>query len=145
MKIGDCSILLLPRKDWKILGINDRRAYAILDGNPSTAWHQRRNTRLPADLVIDLRQEQTLVGFRYFPDQTLWGPGIITDYGFHVSNDNVEWKLVSQGEFSNIKNNRLWQTKTFSPEEARYVKFRALKNTEGNNNLGYAEVDIATN
>ncbi len=135
----------LPRKDWKIVGINDRRAYAILDGNPATAWHPRRDTRLPADLVIDLGQEQTLVGFRYFPDQNLWGPGIITDYEFYVSNDNVEWKLVSQGEFSNIKNNPLWQTKTFAPEKARYIKLRALKNTEGNNNLGYAEVDIVTN
>jgi alpha-L-fucosidase len=135
----------LPRKNWKIVGINDQRAYAILDGNPATAWHPRRNTRLPADLVIDLGREQALVGFRYFPDQGLWGPGIITDYEFYVSNDNVEWKLVSQGEFSNIKNNPLWQTKTFAPEKARYIKLRALKNTEGNNNLGYAEVDIVTN
>ena len=135
----------LPRKDWKIVGISDQRAYAVLDGNPSTAWHPRRNTRLPADLVIDLGQELNLVGFRYFPDQGLWGPGIITDYEFYVSNDHAEWKLVSQGEFSNIKNNPLWQTKTFAPEKARYIKLRALKNTENNNNLGYAEVDVITN
>ncbi len=135
----------LPRKGWKIVGISDQRAYAVLDGNPATAWHPRRNTRLPADLVIDLGQEQTLVGFRYFPDQGLWGPGIITDYEFYVSNDNAEWKLVSQGEFSNIKNNPLWQTKTFAPEKVRYIKLRALKNAENNNNLGYAEVDVITN
>jgi alpha-L-fucosidase len=135
----------MPRKNWKIVGISDQRVYAILDGNPSTAWHPHRNTRLPADLVIDLGQELNIVGFRYFPDQGLWGPGIITDYEFYVSNDNVEWKLVSQGEFSNIKNNPLWQTKRFAPEKARYIKLRALSNTEGNNNLGYAEVDVITN
>ena len=135
----------LSRTDWKIVGIDDQKAYAILDGNPSTAWHQRRGRRLPIDLVIDLGKELDLCGFRYFPDQGLWGPGIITDYEFYVSNDNAEWKLVSQGEFSNIKNNPLWQTKTFAPEKARYVKLRTLKNTENNNNIGYAEVDVITN
>lgn len=135
----------LPRKDWKIVGIEDNKAYTILDGNTSTAWHQRRVTKLPADLVIDLGGEQNLSGFRYFPDQTMWGPGIITSYEFYVSADNKSWKLVSQGEFSNIKNNPLWQIKRFDVVKARYIKLRALKNTEGNDNLGYAEIDVITN
>ena len=75
----------------------------------------------------------------------MWGPGIITDYQFFVSTDNKSWKLVSEGEFSNIKNNPLWQTKTFNEEKARYIKFRALKNTENNNNIGYAEIGLITN
>ena len=79
------------------------------------------------------------------PDQSLWNPGIITNYKFYVSEDNVAWKLVDQGEFSNIKNNPLWQIKYFSPVKTRYIKFSALKNTEGNNNIGYAEVDVITN
>jgi alpha-L-fucosidase len=116
-----------------------------LDGNPSTAWHQRRNKKMPIDLVVDLGKEQNLCGFRYFPDQGLWGPGIITNYEFYISDDNVGWKLVNQGEFSNIKNNPLWQIKRFAPEKARYFKLRALSNTEGNNNIGYAEVDVITN
>lgn len=135
----------LPRTDWEIVGINDRRANAIIDGNPNTAWHQSRNTRLPADLVIDLGKELNLRGFKYYPDQTTWGPGIITQYEFYVSNDSVDWKLVDKGEFSNIKNNPTWQTKKFEPEKIRYIKLRALRNTENNNNLGYAEVDVITN
>ncbi|MBN1182625.1 MAG: discoidin domain-containing protein [Bacteroidales bacterium] len=134
----------LPRTDWKLVGINDRKASAIIDGDPSTAWHQSRNTRFPADLIIDLGKEQNLCGFRYYPDQTLWGPGIITQYEFYVSNDNAEWKLVDKGEFSNIKNNPTWQTKKFETEKTRYIKLRALRNTENNNNLGYAEVDVIT-
>jgi alpha-L-fucosidase len=59
--------------------------------------------------------------------------------------NNVEWKLVDQGEFSNIKNNPLWQIKKFTPEKCRYIKLSALSNTEGNNNIGYAEVDVITN
>jgi alpha-L-fucosidase len=135
----------MPRKDWKIIGTSDDKSYAILDGNPSTAWHQSNSKKLPVDLVIDLGNEHNFCGFKYFPDQSLWGPGIITNYQFYVSEDNVNWKLVDQGEFANIKNNPLWQIKTFAPEKARYIKLRALRNTEGNDNIGYAEVDVITN
>ena len=135
----------LPRKDWKLVGIKDERADAILDGDPSTAWHQSNDKKMPVDLVINLGKEQNLSGFRYFPDQALWGPGIITGYQFYVSDDNFVWKLIDQGEFSNIKNNPLWQIKKFVPVKARYIKLRALRNTEDNDNTGYAEVDIITN
>jgi alpha-L-fucosidase len=134
----------LPRKDWKIVGVDDEKAYAILDGDQSTAWHQSNDKKLPIDLIIDLGKEQNLTGFRYFPDQALWGPGIITQYEFFVSTDNKNWKLVIEGEFSNIKNNPLWQTKNFDTEKARYIKLKALKNTENNNNTGYAEIDVIT-
>ncbi|MBN2172860.1 MAG: discoidin domain-containing protein, partial [Bacteroidales bacterium] len=135
----------LPRKDWKIIGIKDEKAYSIIDGDKTTVWHHGQQNKLPGDLVIDLGKELNLNGFRYFPDQALWGPGIITDYEFYVSSDNKNWKKVSEGEFSNIRNNPLWQTKTFDTENARYIKLRALKNTEGNDNIGYAEIRVLTN
>jgi alpha-L-fucosidase len=134
----------LPRKDWKIVGIEDEKAYRILDGNLATAWHQGREAKLPVDLIIDLGSTLMLSGFKYFPDQTLWGPGIITDYKFYVSGDNKNWKIVSEGEFSNIKKNPLWQTKQFELVAARYIKFQALKNTENNTRIGYAEIDVIT-
>ncbi|HPR30596.1 MAG TPA: alpha-L-fucosidase [Prolixibacteraceae bacterium] len=132
-----------PRTDWKITGIDDEKAHAILDGNIYSAWHQNTKS-LPVDLVIDLGAEWTISGFRYHPDMGLWGPGIITEYQFFVSLNKKEWKLVSEGEFANIRNNPLWQTKTFDAENARYVRFRALKNAENNNNIGYAEIDLIT-
>jgi len=132
------------RKDWKIVGTDDEKAYAILDGNISTTWHQGRDTKMPVDLVIDLGSEQNLVGFKYHPDQGFWGPGIITHYEFYVSTDTKKWKLVDQGEFANIKNNPLWRTRKFAPTKGRFVKLRAIKNTEGNDNIGYAEVDVIT-
>jgi alpha-L-fucosidase len=132
------------RKDWKIVDNNDEKAYAILDGNPTTAWHQSSDKKLPIDLVIDLGKQYDLCGFKYFPDEGRWGPGIISNYQFYVSRDNVKWKLVDKGEFSNIKNNPVGQIKKFATVKARYFKFRALSNTEGNNNIGYAEVDVVT-
>jgi alpha-L-fucosidase len=135
----------LPRAKWKILGVDDGRAYTILDGNSATAWHQKRDVKIPADLVIDLGEELDLAGFRYYPDQALWGPGIITQYKFFISSDNKKWKLAEEGEFANIKNNPVWQTKNFAADKARFIKFQALANTEGNNNIGYAEIDMITN
>ena len=135
----------LPRKDWKIVGIEDVKAGAILDGDPETAWYQRNMGKLPVDLVIDLGRELNLSGFRYLPDQSYWNPGIIKEYQFFVSDHSIDWKMVSEGEFSNIKNNPLWQIKGFAPEKARFIKFRALSNTEGNDNTGYAEIDVITN
>ena len=115
-----------------------------MDGDPSTAWHQSKDKKMPVDLVIDLGKEEMLSGFRYLPDQNIWNPGIISHYEFYISNDNAEWKLADAGEFSNIKNNPLWQSKSFSPVKARYIKLRALRNTDGNDEIGYAEVDVTT-
>jgi alpha-L-fucosidase len=78
-------------------------------------------------------------------DQNIWNPGIISNYEFYISNDNAEWKLADAGEFSNIKNNPLWRAKRFSPVKARYIKFRGLRNIDGNDEIGYAEVDVITN
>lgn len=134
----------ISRKDWKIVGMDNEKANAILDGNLSSAWHQSSDKKMPIDLVIDLGNEQNLCGFRYLPDQGS-AAGTITNYRFFVSQDNIEWKLVDQGEFSNIKNNPLWQIKNFSPVKARYIKLRALRNIYGNDDAGYAEVDVITN
>ena len=134
----------ISRKDWKIIGMDDVKANAILDGNKSTAWHQSSDKKMPVDLVIDLGREQNLAGFRYLPDQGK-SDGAITNYRFYVSKDNIEWQQVDGGEFPNIKNNPLWQVRNFSPVKARYVKLRALHNIYGNDDAGYAEVDVITN
>ena len=131
------------RKDWKITGIESEAAYRILDGNPSSAWHQSRDLKMPVDLVIDLGTERNLCGFKYLPDQT-HATGYISNYQFFVSQDNSAWKMVDEGEFPNINSNPIWQIKNFTPVKARFIKLRALKNTRGNDDVGYAEIDVIT-
>jgi alpha-L-fucosidase len=75
----------------------------------------------------------------------LGNPGIITGCRFYISNDYKKWKPVYQAEFSNIKNNTLWQIKTFETDNVRYFKFQALSNTENDNDIGYAEMNVITN
>jgi alpha-L-fucosidase len=134
----------ISKKGWKIIGTGDEKAGAILDGNASTVWHQR-DKKMPVDLVVDLGSKQGLCGFKYLPDQGKWSSGIITNYQFYVSDDNIKWKLADQGEFSNIKNNPLLQFKDFKPVMARFIKLRALKNTADDDVAGYAEMDVITN
>lgn len=134
----------IARANWKVLGIEDKNVSKVLDGNVNTNWHQSRNAKMPADLVIDLGKLENLSGFRYLPDQNWWADGsIITHYQFFVSEDNQEWKLVSEGEFANIKNNPFWQTKSFKPIKGRYIKLKALQNVQTTAS-GYAEIDVIT-
>lgn len=132
----------LSKKDWKLVGVADDKATAVLDGDPATAWHQGDNRPLPIDLVIDLGSEHVLTGFKYLPDQNRWSSGLITQYAFYVSTDGTTWEQVAEGEFSNIRNNPVWQLRTFDARPARYVKLRARANTDGNSRIGYAEVDV---
>jgi alpha-L-fucosidase len=134
----------VSKKGWKLIGVSDDKAAAIIDGDPATVWHQKGDGKMPVDLIIDLGNKYNVSGFKYLPDQNRWSSGIITTYEFYVSDDNESWKLVDKGEFSNIKNNPLLQTKKFAPVTTRYIKFRALKNTSGDNVAGYAEVDVIT-
>lgn len=133
----------IDHKDWSILNIKDNAANGIIDGNPTTAWYQPKNNVMPSEVIIDLGKQQNLAGFKYLPGQGR-AVGIITHYQFYVSQDNKEWKLVNEGEFSNIQNNPLWQIKEFPAVKAQYIKLRALKNTKNDNAAGYAEIDVIT-
>ncbi|MDJ1505353.1 alpha-L-fucosidase [Xanthocytophaga agilis] len=135
----------IARTAWKILSSDAQQAYQVVDGNPATSWHGDKSAQRPADLVIDLGKEEYLQGFSYLPDQNWWADAsIITRYQFEVSADNKSWKRVSEGEFSNIRNNPFWQTKTFEPIKARYIRLRALKTVGEGSAPGYAEIDLIT-
>ena len=132
----------LPRTAWKVLASGETER--MLDGDPTTAWHQDGNGKMPVDLTVDLGEVLNVKGFRYLPDPTIWGPGIIARYSFEVSKDGRSWKTVSDGEFSNIKNNPVEQTKEFPAVQARYFRLTAFANTENNSNIGYAEINLIT-
>lgn len=135
----------VSKEKWKVVGDfkgADRTAL-IFDGEENTAWSVKK--KLPVDFVIDLGEKLKIKGFTYLPDQGKWGPGIIFGYEFYVSNNGKRWgKPVSKGEFSNIKNSPLWQTKTFKTTKARYVKLRATSSALESGKVGIAEFGIIT-
>jgi alpha-L-fucosidase len=99
---------------------------------------------MPVDLVIDLGKEETITGFKYLPDQNWWAGGIITNDKFFVSHDGQEWRLAEGGEFANIKNNPLWQVKSFKPLKGRYIKLQALGNKQNDSKVTFTEIDMIT-
>lgn len=122
---------------WKVTSSDDKDAMRVIDGNERTGWYQKS---MDNDLVIDLGSLCRIRSFKYLPIQ--YGKdGIITHYRLSVSVDGSTWRVVSEGEFSNIVNNPLWQTCTFEATEARYVKMKALQLAAGNQ-PGYEEIEI---
>ncbi len=81
----------IPRTLWQIMDVKDEMANAIIDGNKQTAWKHLAEKELPVDLKIDLGKEEELVGFRYYPNQELRNPGIISNYQFFVSQNSKDW------------------------------------------------------
>ena len=72
-----------------------------------------------------------------------WPPLHFSAYRFDVSLDGNRWNTVSQGEFSNIKNNPVEQVVSFNDTQARFFRLTALENAEGNANIGYEYLAIS--
>jgi len=133
----------ISHRSWRIVNTQDPKAVSVIDGDVNSAWRQGAEGGAPVDIVIDLGDELTLKGFRYLPDQH-WNTGVITNYQFFVSSNQQEWALADEGEFGNIRNNPLWQDKSFAPLRGRYIRLRAIRNTAGTAEAGYAELDVVT-
>jgi alpha-L-fucosidase len=135
----------VSKSNWKLIGGFEQVEHSrfIFDGNPESAWSV--SFEPPVDFIIDLGESLNIAGFTYLPDQGRWNPGIINRYEFYVSNNVKSWeKPVSEGEFSNIKNNPVLQKKEFGVVMGRFVKFRALSPVNENGRIGIAEFDIIT-
>lgn len=139
------EIFDFSKAKWKMAGDfeYEQQAAAIFDGDEQTAASVPGDK--PVDFVIDLGEPLTITGFKYLPDQGRWNPGIIFNYEFFVSPDGKRWgSPVSGGEFSNILNSPVWQTKSFEPTTGRYVKIRALSPAQENGRVGIAEFSLIT-
>lgn len=133
----------IDRSNWAIIKTKNEHAVKALDGDMYSVYHQSFEA-MPIDLVLDLGERLSIKGFKYLPDQGRFASGIITHYEFYTSVDGKKWQKQSSGEFSNIKNHPVWQKKTFKPVMAKYIKLRAISNTNGDFKAAYAEIDIIT-
>ena len=135
----------IAKAKWKMAGDfkNEQQAAEIFDGDEQTAISMPGDK--PVDFVIDLGEQISIAGFKYLPDQGRWNPGIIFNYEFYISPDGKSWgNPVAAGEFSNIRNSPVWQTKTFEPKNGNFVKLRAISPAEENGRIGIAEFDLIT-
>ena len=77
----------LSRQHWKIAYADSEETYGgnftadkIFDLQESTYWSTARGAKYPHQVVIDLRENVTVSGFRYLPRAEEGYPGMIKDY-----------------------------------------------------------------
>lgn len=136
----------ISKADWKLVQPEGKaeEVNAIWDGDEDTQWGVK-NTKLPAEWIIDLGAKYPVKGLTYLPDQSRYASGIISNYEIYVSKDGKKWgKVLAEGEFSNIRNNPIEQQITFDTKEGRFVKLVATKTTDGQDAVKAAELGVIT-
>jgi alpha-L-fucosidase len=123
---------------------NGAAANAI-DGNPATFWQTRSNADLvlPHFIAIDLGVQRWLGGFTYLPRQDGSLNGTVWQYRFETSADGLAWTTnVATATFGNIAANPSRQDVVFAPVKARFFRFTALQEINGNGWTSAAELSV---
>jgi alpha-L-fucosidase len=138
----------ISKQLWRAVGTNAQEASNIMkaiDDNEQSVWRSESKAELPISLVIDLGETLEIKGFTYLTTQQRYIDGTISHYRFFVSADGRNWaKPVSEGEFSNIGNNPILQTRNFKKVSGRFIRFDALKTIDGQGFVSIAELGIIT-
>jgi len=129
---------------WQVVWPRSRAAvpsYAsAIDGDPSTLLDVQ-TAAMPLSLTVDMKRVEDLGGFFYLPRQDKRSDGIVESYRFETSFDGKVWKAaVAEGRFDNIRNNPMRQEVRFAPRSARYFRFTALKEINGQEKVSVAEL-----
>lgn len=115
----------------------------LTDGNPDTYWHTMYSVTVanyPHWVDFDCGAVKTIKGFSYLPRQN-GNNGNVKGYSIQVSNDGKNWgKPVAKGEFENNSNEKTVLLAT--PVKARYVRFNALSEQNGQDFASGAEFKV---
>ncbi len=131
----------ISKSKWSIVG-SDSSNLPLFDGNPNSSWVSSKNQPL---VIIDFGEEISFNELTYLPDQARWARGIASAYKILLSDDGQIWEVVSNGDFSNIRNNPITQTIEFRKTvKARFLKFEATSLVDNQNVLGVAEINVVT-
>jgi alpha-L-fucosidase len=142
----------LPPQGWKVTAVDSEEtagdnngAANAIDGNSSTYWHTRWNEdlKLPHSITVDMKTSHRIAGFTYLPRQDGNPNGTVERYRFETSEDAVNWTTNrAAGTFANIRNNPSLQEVTFAPVDARFFRFTALREINGNGWTSAAEISV---
>lgn len=137
----------IPKTQWQVLSVSSgdlKQADKIIDADLGSSWSSQRDVSLPQEVVIDLGENYSLSGFTYMPPQGRWAFATISHYEFLVSKDNKNWTQAAVGEFSNIKNNPVQQQVAFPKKDARYIKLKGHRTTDGAAAISIGELGVIT-
>jgi hypothetical protein len=139
---------LIPQTGWSLISADSQETSAengkatnAFDGSTSTFWHTQYTggeTPYPHEIQIDLGATYALDGFRYVPRQDGSNHGMVAGWQFYASTDKTNWgTAVATGVFNaDTSEERVMFTSTI----ARYVRFVALSEINGNNWASVAEL-----
>lgn len=85
------------------------------------------SVKSPRNLTIDMGAPQQIQAFTYLPRQDKEDGGIVDRYIFYTSTDGSDWQKAAEGEFANIRSNRVVRLVPLAhPVTARYFRFSIL-------------------
>ena len=137
----------IAKKDWEVIHTTSgtlNEAIRSIDDDPNTFWATNKGVKTIQEVVIDLGKTHMLKGFTYWPMQERYAFGIITNFEFYVSEDDISWQRVVRGEFANIVNSRVEQSVPFRATKARYVKLRGIKVDGEDYRTSFGEIGVIT-
>lgn len=115
----------------------------LVDGDPSTIWHTMYSITLakyPHWVDFDAGEAKLMKGFTLLPRQSGTN-GWVKDYEIYVSQDGKNWgEPIHKGAFA--ANAELKRVMFAKPVKARYIRFRALNEQNGQDYASGAEFSL---
>ena len=115
----------------------------LVDGDPATIWHTMYSITLakyPHWVDFDAAEPKLMKGFTFLPRQSGQN-GWVKDYEVYVSQDGKSWgEPVCKGTFA--ANAELKRVMFSKPVKARYIRFRALNEQNGQDFASGAEFSL---
>ena len=126
----------IPASSYTVVNPTSSRTDYLFDGNGYTSYQLQ--TPSP-ELVVTLAKEALIKGFTYTPNQG-------RDNASHISNYQlfVDDNLVSEGEFSNIKNHPIKQIINFNSVKGKKVKLKSIKQINNNSRVTIGDFSVIT-
>ncbi len=115
----------------------------LVDGDPSSMWHTMYSITLakyPHWVDFDAAETKLMKGFTLLPRQSGTN-GWVKDYEIYVSQDGKSWgEPICKGTFA--ANAELKKVMFSKPVKARYIRFRALNEQNGQDFASAAEFTL---
>ena len=140
--------LFINKTSWKLVSADSQHsgneARLAFDGKNDTFWHTEwvgTEPKCPHTLVIDMVRSYRVSAFTYLARQDGNQNGMVKAYELYLSTDGTNWgSAVLNGELKNTTALQVVNIKT--PRAARYLKFVAKSEMNGNAWTSAAEVGI---
>ena len=120
----------------------DAPATNAIDGSTGSFWHTQwlnAEPDFPHEIVLKLAKTYKISAFSYLPRQSSEN-GRIKDYEIYLSADTTDWnEPVASGSWTSSSDEKMVN---FTPQNANYVKLKALSEVNGNPWASVAEIDL---